>query len=304
MVFRVSSILFLFLLFVSFEAMAQTNAPESPEPEETSAEPSTEENWLSLPPVGEGSAQDEIRRAKNLYDYGSHQKVVDRLERAFELQLFADNELRREALALIGVSAFILGDETRAGRYFLDRLRLDPDFRLNPVLYPPAIIDFVERIRQENQEELDAIQAQTGEPQPPQATTEVIEKKPYYVNFIPFGAGQFQNDQDVKGALFLSSEVITLSINVTAYFVARSMEGPDGKYSSNNATQARDWTIVQYSALGACFLIAMGGIIDAALNWQPEKRVELLPETNNSVSKTQTNTPVFRFEGTGASLRF
>ncbi len=307
---RLAFALLLFCLaFVPAQATAQANVPETTEKTTSAADETASEERLSLPPVGEGDAEDEIRRAKNLYDYGNHQKVVERLERALDLQMFTKTDQKQEALALIGVSSLILGDESRAGRVFLDLLRLDPDFRLNPVLYPPAIIDFVERIREENQEELQAILMKNGqeepvEPEEPPPAVQIVEKHPYYINFIPFGAGQFQNDQDAKGALFLSAEIVTLGVNVTSFFVARSLEGSDGKYSASNARQARDWTIAQYSALGAFVLLAVGGVIDAALNWKPEVTLEPSVQTETTAKSSVSTSPILQFDATGASIRF
>lgn len=229
-----------------------------------------------------------LQRARNLYEYGDYDKVVKLLERALSVGKFDESQIAA-VHELAGICSFILQNKTKAREHFLQLLMRAPDTKLDPLYVPPIIIDFFEEVRKENREMLEAIRAhlarqkQERERQERMANMAVKVKNPYFVNFIPFGAGQFQNEEQIKGGLFLSGEALLLSLNIAAYFVSDGLKGKDGRYSAADAEDARSWRIVQYSAMGALVLVAVGGVIDAVLNWQEYDEAEkpLKPETKN-----------------------
>lgn len=232
-------------------------------------------NGEALRPIPSEEGQELILRAQNLYEYGDYQGMVDILETGLEAERFSDADLLA-VHRLLGSGYVILQDRAKASEHFLRLLTRDPELALDPLYTPPDIIAFFERVRDENREMLNAIIERRREDEearrrveiPPPVTSVRLRHNPYFVNFIPFGAGQFQNDQPVKGTLFLTGELIALALNIVAYLVSDSLKGTDGYYGPTAARQAREWRIVQYSSLGVLAALVIGGTADAIVNYR------------------------------------
>lgn len=207
-----------------------------------------------------------LQRGENLLEYGDYPSMVKMLEQALAMEKFQGEQLLR-VHRLLGIGYFILHNKSKSGEHFLRLLTQAPDTQLDPLYVPPIIIDYFKKIREDNKSMLDAILAKQQEVPEKLPTAMAVKRyNPYFVNFIPFGAGQFQNEQPTKGALFLSSEVLTLGFNIAGYFATLGLQSGDGYYSAGNAERAREWRIVQYVSLGALAALMVGGIIDAVLN--------------------------------------
>jgi len=108
----------------------------------------------------------------------------------------------------------------------------------------------------------------------------VYEARPRYVNLLPFGAGQFQNGQPVKGIGFAIAEGATAatSIGVFLYLVKRY-----GTHNSHVALEDADRVQrlerIQIGTGVAFFGLYAVGVIDAFLNFHPLVRVRGTPVT-------------------------
>ena len=231
------------------------------------------------PPLG---AEARLKRADYLLEYGDYRGLVGILEEGLAAGLFEQSHLA-QVHRLLGIGYFVQKDIDKSRESFLSMLAQDPDAVLDPLYVPPAIVEFVDRIRTSNKALLDTLRAQRGkrresaEAAAPKPATRIVlrEHKPFAVVFIPFGAGQFLNDEPLKGGALMASELVCLTLNVASYFVTRGFRGADGYYSKDNARQAKRWRVVQYSALGALGAIALTGIIEAAVRFgQNEARAD------------------------------
>lgn len=165
--------------------------------------------------------------------------------------------------------------------YFLSILREQPDYTLDPLIYPASVVEIFESVREENREELHNIRAaQNAEnfaDTPPDLQMLYIEREVqnnhFALNFFPFGVGQFQNNSPVKGTLFAIGQGLALAINITSYLMIEYLRGPDGRYETSSTAQggnyaeALAWQRVQYSALGSFAALYAWSILDGALNF-------------------------------------
>lgn len=222
-----------------------------------------------------------------------------------------------EAHVLLAVSAFETGDRKTATREFEEALFLDPGVTLDKLLFSESAREFFDDVRQDYEErEAAAAQARAlaeraAELQAALDAMVVIEKRPYYINFIPFGAGQFQNEQRGKGLFFAVSEGITggLSAGIWLYLVGEY--GLPGKVPQAEADRARRLQEIEVVAGGLCLGLMAWGIVDSLLNYKPSVRQEpdesLLPEKFRK-KKPPPETSSFRLEplalpgGAGLSL--
>lgn len=243
---------------------------------------------------------------------------VERAERAFEDADFDmirplleplllpestldDEELEFSARTLLGVGFYFEAQQVtdattrrelldQAEAQFLARLRAEPDRPLNPLIYPASVVEFFETVMDEHAEELDAIRAERDEVGNGEThgalTTVYIERevglKNYAVNFMPFGVGQFQNDEPVQGTLFATAQGAALGINVASYWMVESLRGQDGYYepgAGNEADHARQWRVAQYVGLGAFVGLYVWSIVDALQRYEGQKiRIRTLDE--------------------------
>jgi hypothetical protein len=148
------------------------------------------------------------------------------------------------------LSAFNLGDTKGAQAAFLQLLRVNPDHILDPFAVPPAAIKVFEQVRRENADALNLVRQQialrieqdrrakaeaeklrleqeerkrkvdllNGE-----ITVRTIEKRSMLLNFIPFGAGQFQQDRPGWGAAFAASEALMAVLSIVSFFAIESL---------------------------------------------------------------------------------
>lgn len=196
--------------------------------------------------------------------------------------LLTDPDDVLKAREYLAACYYWLGNEKRMEEEFTALLIMAPNHRLDPFYYPADLIDRLDRLR-DRLAELRIIHPQRSEeprnePPPCLVPKETVVKRSRWVSFIPFGVGQFQNGDTVKGALFLSGEILALGANVGSYVVAERLRGADGFYSPSNARTARTLRIVQYTSLGVLAGLMVWGVLDAALNIRTEDRsIEMVP---------------------------
>jgi hypothetical protein len=109
------------------------------------------------------------------------------------------------------------------------------------------------------------------------------------VNFLPFGAGQFQQGRTPLGVLFATTEGAMGATSVVAFLAIESLFKteqldfdnrlgvPDGKYAVTvrripieRQTERDVWTAVKYSTAAAFYLAWGIGIVDAIVHHQSQ----------------------------------
>ncbi len=124
------------------------------------------------------------------------------------------------------------------------------------------------------------------------------ERHSYLLNFVPFGAGQFQNDQRRKGWFFFGVEAGLAAISIGALATNFALYGanpyrkclqnppspggcPPGDIDHTQEDHSRALLGVQLVSGGLFFATAIWGVIDAVRHYQ---RDVLLPEPSPSAS--------------------
>lgn len=243
--------------------------------------------------------------AKNAYDAGDYPEAVNRFSAA--LQSLSKRELIIDSHKLIAVSYLFLGDRDKAESHFRQLFTLDPDAKLDPVMFSPDIVDFFSETKLKYKEEIDAIkkallEQERKEKQDQQAQFELrceslkrniyferqLERKSRIVALLPFGAGQFQNGHRIKGWLFLGGEVLLGAAAAVSFLLHEqlrsSAEEPTASVATRDdyANREQIYRITNYISLGAMATVMLTGILDSlyhframTVSWQriPEDRV-------------------------------
>ncbi len=184
-----------------------------------------------------------------LYNKNDYAGAVQELEK-YVAEPDEPEEKRLLARAYLGASQFILGNKEIATGWFLSIIRDNPDYELNPVYFPPEIISFYNEVKE--------------------SVGPVVfkrEQKYFYLNFLPFGAGQFQNHDYIKGALIAGLEAVALTINLDTYLRRKAIE-IDGKYPPERISEAKRLQSIQLISGGVFIAGYIYGVIDGSLNYK------------------------------------
>lgn len=232
---------------------------------------------------------------------------------------FSRPELELKARALLAVGLYFEAQQVlhptqrdalldAASLQFLELLRKDPFFTLNPLIYPASVVDLFARVNADNATELEALRAaQGGEADHADHGLQTIyiarevDRLNFAANFLPFGFGQFQNDETFKGVVFASTQAIALGLNMSGYWMVESLRSPiDGKYeggAGNSAEAAHTWQTLQFVGLGAFAVLYAWSVLDALLDYQPYSvRIRTLDEPPPELSGTQTSAGSVRLQ--------
>ncbi len=283
------------------------------------------------------SREADLAKLRTVYEFGKFEEALGKAlaliseERASEKP---NQESLLELYKYAGASAFNLGKSREAEPHFLALLQIDPDYALDPFIYPPPVVKFLEQIKHDNSAVLDAIR-QTRREQRQRATLEkeerqrkeqeearrrveqltqlttvrTVERRSFLLNFIPFGAGQFQQGRNTLGVLLASSEVALAVTSVVAYWqlegmITKTEIKVDGRLGSedtvtyvvrgippNRAAEATAWRVVKYSTGAAFYSLAVYGVIDAIYHHQDEVVTSTATEPVSAPAGSQKLSP-------------
>lgn len=285
--------------------------------------------WLAAGPAPATAPvpQDEAIRADlaalaAAYEYGRYAEVLTRANARIDgggLDAAALAELQK----LAGLAAFNLRRQEEAERHVAALLRLDPDFSLDPFVFPPPLVTFVEKQRRTMAAELEFLREQRRqrevaarlaaeeraalareaerqrkllEEMSRQVTVRTVEQHSVLVNFVPFGAGQFQEGRIGVGTGFAVAEGVLAVASIVSYLVYGSLittrsvqvDGfPGGPVTlvqtgipASRADEAQSWRVVKVASGIGFYAVYVAGVLDALLHYQAEvvtTRIETLP---------------------------
>jgi hypothetical protein len=280
-----------------------------------------------------------LQRGKNAYDRGEFARAVEIVRPLLypEMHLQTEGQIV-QAHRILGVAYLFETKQAEATEEFRRLLQLMPDYRFDPLLDPPEVVDFFNNVRKGYEAELGDLEARRkAMEQARQRDKEECEKvragpafierrvgrNSFAINFIPFGAGQFQNGHRKKGWAFLISESVlgavsigALATNLAVYGLrsqrscrvdASSTACPADAIDHTDENRSRRLTQVQVAS-GAMFFAAVAwGVIDAIYFFKPETQLSLAQAPSPpTIAGTLRLSPavIDRALGPGLSFRF
>jgi tetratricopeptide (TPR) repeat protein len=233
---------------------------------------------LALPRPAAASPAEDLAQARAKFRAGDFQATVALLSPLlYPTRALADPGELSEAHLMLGVAYFELGRKEDAARQFEEALFIDATLTLDPLLHSEAAVEFFDarkaslakqltdaadrrRLAEDNERYRQAIL---------NAREVVIEHRDYWINFMPFGAGQFQNGQRRKGVLFFTTEAV-LGGTSMALFTAQMINwGFPLRVPPEDRDTVQTLQLFQVGTGGLFFVFAAWGIIDALANYQP-----------------------------------
>ena len=236
--------------------------------------------WLW--PRGDATAapSDELTAARQQFRAGNFSAALPQLNLLlYPVPRLATPEALVEAHTLLGACAVETRETAMATREFTQALTLDENLTLDPLLFSAATIahflatkaNLRERALAERQARELALERERLRRY--RESLVFYEVRPYYVNFIPFGAGQFQNNHTTKGMFFATSQALTGGGSLAIWLYLVSNYGYNGRVPPEDAAAVRRWQQIQIGAGATCLGLMAWGVVDALVYYQPRAHV-------------------------------
>ena len=252
---------------------------------------------LAAPAVARADASADLEEGSRAYERGDFKQAIELVRPLLypTIRLTAQPQVI-EAHKLLGISYVFEKRSAEAAREFLAILSIRPDYRLDPLVDPVSAVQLFEQVKKRNAEKIRAIlererrEAERRRLEEERRKAEerrlkllagqgrvVVERNvvehPYWVSFLPLGAGQFQNGHRRKGWALFGTELGLAAVSVGTYL------GGYFAYSGRPLTQeeydrGRVLSVVQVASAGLCAAVAAYGIIDALIYHKPQTVTE------------------------------
>lgn len=266
---------------------------------------------LALALAAGPSTSPDLKRARDRFEFGAYAEAAGTVRAWLAEHPDAAGEEALEAFRILGISELKLGDQNQARSAFVSLLSLDPDQALDPFLVEPKVVEFFDEVKREHEpalaplrerrralEEqrrltedakkrlLGAEQARSGPP------TKVIQvqDRPYLFNWMPLGAGQFQNGHKAKGTAIAAAELVLAATNLVAILYHNQLAGDSSRrcatpsptcshppYPDSVRQDLANADILKYVSAGLFWAVYTYGVVDAHLYYVPRVETELSP---------------------------
>jgi hypothetical protein len=252
------------------------------------------------PPEPRTTPREAFDRGRTAFGRAEYKRAIDLLHPLLYPEVLLDSEGEVvQAHRILGVSYLFSGQSEEAKREFHKLLELRPDYRFDPLLDPQQVVDAFNAVVKEEETEIVAIEARRkrrdqeiaarlqreARLHPPTTTIVRYERHSYLLNFVPFGAGQFQNGQRRKGWLFFGVETALAAISVGALTTNFALYGanphrkclqpvdptdacPKDAIDHSQEDSSRTLLRIQVISGGLFFAAAIWGVVDAVRHYQ------------------------------------
>ncbi|HEU4384568.1 MAG TPA: tetratricopeptide repeat protein [Anaeromyxobacteraceae bacterium] len=264
--------------------------------------------WL-LPAAGLAAPPADLKRAKDRYEFGAYADAAGAVRELLARRKDLPEAEVIEAYRILGLSEYQLGDRPAARSAFINLLSIDPDYSLDPFLVPPPIVEFFDRVKREAEPELAPLRerrrqlkeqerlaeearrkllAEEAARSGPPSKVVLVQERIYLFNWLPFGAGQFQNGDTGKGTAIAISQVILGAVNLAAIVAHSEIANNAGRcssgrdcsnppYTDQTRSQLHTLDIVKYVSAGLFWGVYAYSVYDAHLHYVPRVETEVTP---------------------------
>ncbi|RKH37628.1 hypothetical protein [Corallococcus sicarius] len=212
--------------------------------------------------LASSSALGPAREAYQSGDLAGARTALEALLQPLQLPQRADEA---EAHLLLAATCHAQEDLPRAEQEVVEGLALDADAKLDPLVYPPDFIAFVERVNVLRRERITQRATERRPPVllPPAPTIQSASKGWY---LVPFGVGHLQHGRTTKGTVLAVTQGTTFAVSAISLGTALALRGSDGRYSANDAPTARKLNVSYLVGAYAFAALYSYGVLDGLLS--------------------------------------
>ncbi|MGD8862108.1 MAG: hypothetical protein PVI30_19005 [Myxococcales bacterium] len=233
---------------------------------------------------------DQFQNARAAYDSLNYELAAELFEGLLQdADLDEQRPLVVESHKYLGATYLFLGRQAEGEAQFARLLELEPQYVLDPLAFPAEVQRTFVAVKQRIEErrrraaeeaaraaaEAEAARAHARAAQRQRlerlielARTERVEqRRSRMIAMLPFGIGQFQNDDDGLGLVLAVSETALLATGVTTYFLHQAQ--PDFPKDLNEAQSfERIYRTSNQISMALFATVAIAGIVDAQLRFR------------------------------------
>lgn len=208
---------------------------------------------------------------------GEYQKAIDVLEpQLYPRSLLTSEEDLIKAHYYLAISYFYLKNLKKSRAEFEAMLYVDPRTRLEAAVEDPNVYAFFETIRGENQTKLEELErlraeeaARKNRPSKEIFVERTITNDPGWVNFMPFGAGQFRNGHRTKGTVVAVGQGVGLVVSMGIFTYQALTYGIPSRVPEKELDDVFALQVTQVAAGSLFFAFYIYSVIDGYDNMKP-----------------------------------
>lgn len=223
------------------------------------------------------AASPTLEHAREAYQSNEMPRARGILEALLQPLQLKDPAEQAEAHLLLAATYHAQEDTARAEPEVIQGLTVNPDAKLDPLLFPPDFIAYVERVHALHRERIAALSAQRRAPDlvpwtsTPSRNSDADlalaasprSSKGWYL--VPFGVGHFKHGQDAKGTFLAVSQGAAFAVSAASLGTALALRGPDGRYTADDARTARSLNVSYLVGAYAFAALYAYGVLDGWL---------------------------------------
>jgi len=273
----------------------------------------------------------DFEAARRNYDRQSYEKAARGLESLVggAVPRARNPVVRLEARKYLGATYLFLAKDEAAREQFRLLLEEDPDYDIDQLAFPEAVVRTFQEVRAEVKDELAKkraleearkqreraaeLEALISQQQRIQAleelaATETVEKvNSRWIAALPFGIGQFQNGNRKLGIMFAVTESAFLAASVATFVGHNSLrdENPAPSELARAERVEKALRIGNWVSVGALLSFYVAGVVEAEVRFKPVIRSTRKRDLPDELQSPQSMRPQLRFELglTGGKMR-
>jgi tetratricopeptide (TPR) repeat protein len=268
------------------------------------------------------SPDPEVAKLKTDFEYAKYEEILKRATDRINRGNLTEEELI-EIHKYAGLSAFYLKKMPEAQRHLEALIQLDPDYSLDPFTVPPSAIEYFMKLRRERASQLQIIreerrlraersrreaeererarrEAEEQRRRLQELSVRTVETQSYLVNFVPFGAGQFQQHRNRVGVILAATEGVLAVTSIIAYLAyngqirqrSTQVDTPQFVFIEqgiplDRKPEATVWRNLKYISGGAFWLVYGIGVVDALYHHRDQIETLSMPANGPQPPLTQ-----------------
>ncbi|MBW1905553.1 MAG: hypothetical protein JRJ24_09645 [Deltaproteobacteria bacterium] len=274
----------------------------------------------------------DFESARRNYDRRNYAKAARGLESLVGgvVPRAANSVVRLEARKYLGATYLFLGKSEAAREQFRSLLEEDPDYDIDPVAFPEAVVQTFQEVKREvsaerarkdaleaarrKRERSDEVEELIRQQQRIQmleelAAAETVEKvNSRWIAALPWGIGQFQNEDRKLGIMFAVTESAFMAASIATFIGHNSLrdENPAPSEIERARRVEKALRIGNWVSVGAFLSFAIAGVVEAEVRFKPVIRTTRKRELPDDIeTPPQTTGPQIRLELglTGGKMR-
>jgi tetratricopeptide (TPR) repeat protein len=264
----------------------------------------------------------DFESARRNYDRRNYAKAARGLESLVGgvVPRAANSVVRLEARKYLGATYLFLGKSEAAREQFRSLLEEDPDYDIDPVAFPEAVVQTFQEVKREvsaerarkdaleaarrKRERSDEVEELIRQQQRIQmleelAAAETVEKvNSRWIAALPWGIGQFQNEDRKLGIMFAVTESAFMAASIATFIGHNSLrdENPAPSEIERARRVEKALRIGNWVSVGAFLSFAIAGVVEAEVRFKPVIRTTRPRELPQDVQRPQSSGPQIRLD--------